>query len=638
MRHSDGCVVEFPRKAYAVIVYLALDQSGQVARRDDIAKFLWPQSDLRQQQDRLRTLLKRVRTRQEARDLALFEIDHQTVALKSNAVVSDLSEFNRLLSTGAAIDVLAAGELIKGELLDGCDRGPASFEHWVRTHRSRVVDVFIAEARRVMDTDFLSQHPDKSEALALRVIDLSPCEEEGYHALMRLSGSRGDFDNVKKIYDRLVRTIKLEMGCRPTDKTRALFRSLVALEMASLITSDSSKNDQSAVQEAGPTSARSRKIADGPILQIPSSPASNSSLADSRHRALVDEFVVQLWRPRAIKIVVVDDHAAFSAAAQTVAQANIYQMHLGVADVRSARLSARLSHALSGEMLWAESFQFSPEMHEPLMSRIANSVLGKLEDHQIEMAGNLKEGDLPAFTLVAQGNRALLQADLPSVRRARRLFRAASDTSENNLGAETGIARTFRLEWILRAGQDPTLLSSARTIARTTLEAQPDSYLAHRELGMTALYQRQYDLATEHLHRARELHPHDPEMLFDFADVLICDGAAQEALELIETVKGFDYKLADFRNWIAASGRYALGQYAAAIVELEQMRNPESTYRLRAASHAMLGQAEEAKEFMKKSLDDNPGFSVKTWLSMCPVRMKADIEHFDQGYRSAGFK
>jgi len=120
--------------------------------------------------------------------------------------------------------------------------------------------------------------------------------------------------------------------------------------------------------------------------------------------------------------------------------------------------------------------------------------------------------------------------------------------------------------------------------------------------------------------------------------VLIADGAHKEALQVIGAVKQVDYKLADFRNWIAASGHYALGEYGAALTELRQMRNPDATYRLRAACHAMLGDAEEARVFMKKSMEDNPGFDVKAWLSMCPARLKADIEHFGTGYRSAGFR
>ena len=635
LRSDDGRTVDFPKFAYAIFVLLTLDRVSGSAARDDVAQFLWPQTALEQQQSNLRTLLKRIRAAQLAAGVEFFAIEKQRISLHKNAAFSDLHEFRRMSQSGSPHDVAAAAALIKGDLLEGCDQGLVSFELWLQNHRAVLINALLLDACKLINSDAMAASPEAREALALKLIELEPGEEDAYCALLSLHAARRDFDGVKRTYDRLVSNLKSEIGCQPSEQTKALYRSLVTEVASAKDSTDRLAAFSSEPPEA--TTFHPASKAEGPILKFPAATTAQSGTTELRHRALVDDLIVQLWKPRAIKIVVEDDHLAPGAADQSREPANVYKMHLGLSD-QSIRLSARLGHAQSGELLWAESYQFSADTHERLIARIANSVLAKLEDHQIEIARECADSDLPGFAFVARGNRALLNANLPSVRRARRLFRVASEITENDLMAQTGIARTYRLEWILRAGQDPSLLASAREISRSMLELNPESHLAHRELGVTALYQRQHELAREHIHRARELHPHDPELLFDFADVLIADGAHEEALQVIGAVKQVDYKLADFRNWIAASGHYVLGDYKAALTELREMRNPDATFRLRAACHAMLGDYEEAREFRNKALDDNPGFDLKAWMSMCPVRLKTDIEHLRDGCRAAGFK
>ena len=214
----------------------------------------------------------------------------------------------------------------------------------------------------------------------------------------------------------------------------------------------------------------------------------------------------------------------------------------------------------------------------------------------------------------------------------------ASHSDSGAAESRVGISRTLWCEWLLRAGEDSNLLPYAMKLCRDALDARPDDPQAFRELGMAALYSKDYHGALEYLSRARQLSPDDRELVFDFADALIADGSARRALDLIESLKPVEKSPSDFNNWVAATGYYIVGQYNSAIEKLSAMREAPATYRLRAISHAMLGDVDQAKEFMTKTMDENPSFDMKTWLSLCPSNSVADTKHFEEGYVSAGFR
>jgi Flp pilus assembly protein TadD len=194
------------------------------------------------------------------------------------------------------------------------------------------------------------------------------------------------------------------------------------------------------------------------------------------------------------------------------------------------------------------------------------------------------------------------------------------------------------MEWLLRAGPDKALLTTARTLASSALAAQPDSHYGHQELGMTAFCQGQYQRAFEHLTLARDLRPLDCQILVDFAYALIANGHAREALSLVNKAGGAtDYRWGGFRNWVIACGHYSLGEYEAAISALVELRMPSQVNRLIAACYAMLGECEKAEEAKNKYLEKDPNFSIDGWLSQSHVRADHDLRQLRDGFLLAGF-
>jgi DNA-binding SARP family transcriptional activator/tetratricopeptide (TPR) repeat protein len=635
LREAEGRVIDLPKKAFVIAARLVLDKPKLHSSRAELAEFLWSDSDALRRQTSLRTLLKRIRFALQGDASPPIVIDDESVWLDAQGVACDLIDFKRLLASGHPRDVVEAAALISGELVENCESGSAAFENWLAQQRSSLSQAFLGAALRVLENDDSVLAGPWKERLAQKVISDNPMEEAAYRALLKIYAAQRNFDGVRLTYDRLLRGLKMELGCQPSAETRALFSELVTRgEIGAGVAKGPSHRKM-----GGPTpSASPTPNSQRPLLIVPPNLIADSASPLGSGGSLVDDLLVQLWKPRSLRITVGLVEEGPGPSDTETAQDDVYRLHLGCRGGECMRLSARLTHAPGSDLLWAETFLLTSERYDDVVARTADAILFKIEDHQIELSSDRPCEKRTGFTLVAQAERALLRADLPSIRRARRLLRTAVQNNSNSPRAQAGLARTFRMEWLLRTGQDSSLLTNARSIARAAVETYPDSHAAHQEFGATALYSGDYELALDHLSRARELQPFDNSLVFDFADALISNGQSREAIELIKGANTNDYRLAEFRHWITASGLYVLGEYRLAIAELQAMKNPESTYRLQAACEAMLGQMDLAEYFKLKSFEEHPDFVLEKWLTQVPIRQKIDLDHFRDGCRLAGFR
>jgi tetratricopeptide (TPR) repeat protein len=503
--------------------------------------------------------------------------------------------------------------------------------------RSSLSQTFQAAARRALESGGLDALPEKKEALAQRLIKENPNDEAGHCALLQVYASRGDYDRVRATYHDLTHSLGTELGPQPSEERRALYRSLAdgVDEAADPWPSSARRFDRDASSLSAPFIAAESRC---PVLLVPSTLARDGGSAVSAGAQLIDDLLAQLWKLRALRIVVtIRDDSAF-AISRNAGGAGVYSLHFALGGGATVRFSARLMFDATADLLWTDSLLLTEERRGQVIGRVADAVVGAIEDHQIEAEKSRSEKQRTSFALVAQAERAMTHIDLPSVRRARRLLRRAAQTGVNLSRAQAMLARTLWMEWLMSAGRNGSLLTTARGLARSALEAQPESHYGHQELGMTVLYLGQYERALEHLSDARDLNPLDSQLLFDFAYASIANGQAKEALSSVEAGRSTDCRLMGFRNWVAACGHYATCKYEAAIAELLELRSPGPADRLLAACYAMLGEREKAKEYKDKYLRADPRFSIDSWMPQCPLRMKSDVDRLREGHLLAGFR
>src|SRR5262245_8863385 len=122
VRAADGRDLTPPgRKLRALLACLALS-NGTGWARERLAALLWGNRDDEQARGSLRQALAELRKL--LGDPTLLKSDRETVQLDAAAATIDVTEFERLASTGA---FEAAAALYQGDLLDGNDLSDADF-------------------------------------------------------------------------------------------------------------------------------------------------------------------------------------------------------------------------------------------------------------------------------------------------------------------------------------------------------------------------------------------------------------------------------------------------------------------------------------------------------------------------------
>lgn len=588
-----GRRIALPRKAFALALHLSIDCRKQSADRATIGEFLWSQVSPDVQQANTRSFLRRIRAAQGSN--GPFKVDSRVVRLSE--VENDYDHLLRSIANGSP--EVAARAIIASSrpLLVGAERGDATFEHWLQTKQSAVRELGVTYAKAILSKRSLTTDPSLEFALAR-------------HVLARDA----------------------------EDRSAAAIILLKDLPASAVRTGSSSRRETSWEASTGShEKERSEYVrksnSDLPLLRV-SADVDLSAQRSALTGHFMDTLFSELWLPRSLRIAV---GAADQDAARPADESDAYLLTTRVSNVVTPRLIAHLTHARSGMMLWAESFQFHGESAENLARRVAIAVNDKIADHLVELSEHEQLADQPNFAVFLRGERTLQKFDLPHIRRARRLFKMTMQSDPEFARGYAGLARSLRMEWILLAGADNRLLEDAANAAEHAITLAPETAACYRDAGMVALYRRRFDMALEHLETARRLNPHDPDMTFDHCDALISVGESEAAIKLLEQAKSPLARTADAKRWIAATGYYALGRYEEALGELSKMRAPESAFRLRAACHAMAGDAASAQEFMGKFLEENPGFCMKNWLLVSPFRRKIDQMHFSEGVMMAGF-
>jgi tetratricopeptide (TPR) repeat protein len=257
---------------------------------------------------------------------------------------------------------------------------------------------------------------------------------------------------------------------------------------------------------------------------------------------------------------------------------------------------------------------------------------------RIELTQYSVEQDPTAYHLYLTGQKLLRTLDLPSVRKARRVFKASISSSADYVPAISGLAHTFHIEWLLMARGDNELLTEAEHLARRSLEIDPDDARGYRDLGLCKIYAGKFDESLEAFSHAERRNAQYADLLVDYADALQHSCEPSAALEKINRAIALNPLGPDRYWWTAGGANFHLQRYRDAIDAMSHMHDSSPAFRLLAASWAMLGEGQKAAEYVRKATEIHPDFSVNGWLSILPIRDPAFAQHYEQGLREAGFE
>ena len=224
-RSGEKIITRFrSRQTGALLAFLAFHR-GRSFRRAALIEMLWPGCDEKAGRNRLSVALSALREGLES-ETPLFEADRDSVALRAEAVTTDVAGFESCLKI-AAHKPEAARELLqralkiyRGALLPGHD------EDWIGAEARRLEEEYFRAARRLIALHRENGERGAALRVAQRAVLIDPTREDAQRELIRLLAQTGQLEAARKQGKEVARVLSEQLDCAPDATTRVLLDDL----------------------------------------------------------------------------------------------------------------------------------------------------------------------------------------------------------------------------------------------------------------------------------------------------------------------------------------------------------------------------------------------------------------------------
>jgi len=289
------------------------------------------------------------------------------------------------------------------------------------------------------------------------------------------------------------------------------------------------------------------------------------------------------------------------------------------------RLSLSLSETESGGMVWSDRLNESLESLvgrlDELVSRIASTVLGRIEESDIVAARRIKPESMTAYELYLRGlefHRLGGVVD-ENLRQATRWF-------ERAIEADANFARP-RAMWVCaRSGLPEFDWEDGERRTQRALELDPNDPEANRVMGSILMHRGAFDASRKYHEKAMALSPSDAYVKGRSAAFYNFSGEPERALQLLDEAAELDPFLHVWCVEERVAVLYNLGRLRETIEAALHLTFQTRRSRLyRAAAHAALGETARACEIVAEAIANASDLTT-------------DYVEFHEFYRNAATK
>ena len=272
------------------------------------------------------------------------------------------------------------------------------------------------------------------------------------------------------------------------------------------------------------------------------------------------------------------------------------------------RISSNLIFTESGKTVWSNKFDTTIEdifdVQDDLIETIVSTLVGRVEADTIQQLATARPDNLGAYETVLQGlefhkRSGVMEAN---AEKAVGLFEKAIEIDPNYARAHAWRACSLAnlSDW---RGNIMEAFSECLSSVTRAFEIDPDDPEAHRIMGALKLMQEDFDQATYHHERARELCPSDPYMIMRYATLLIYLGNPEEALAEITNAKRIDPFCPDMLFEDEGMCYFWLDRLPEAVDAFNKLQIPtrNSLFYL-AVTHGKIGDIEKASQVLKEAI------------------------------------
>ncbi|HET6622190.1 MAG TPA: adenylate/guanylate cyclase domain-containing protein [Dongiaceae bacterium] len=303
------------------------------------------------------------------------------------------------------------------------------------------------------------------------------------------------------------------------------------------------------------------------------------------------------------------------------------------------RITVQLIDTATGHHVWAERFDRNEEelfaVQDEVVKTIAATLVGRMHAAATERAQRKPPANLAAYELVLRGDALPLYR--PSAgEEARKLFEQAIALDPGYAKAYALLANIELTDWFRDFAAQETL-DRAFALAQKAVALDPND--PSSQLAVARVHQARgaYALAEFHYGKARDLNPNSALLMAGLGDLHITLGDPEKALEYFRDARRLDPFFEPSWLWpITGVAHFMARHYDEAIAALERSVEPPYWVPLyMAASHAMLGNGERARQHAAEALRLKPDFTIAGAIERQLLRRDSDRAHLLEAFRKA---
>ncbi len=308
------------------------------------------------------------------------------------------------------------------------------------------------------------------------------------------------------------------------------------------------------------------------------------------------------------------------------------------------RITVQLISAASGSHLWAEKYDRQLEdvfeVQDEITRRVAMVLSERVWQSVAREIRDKTPDEFGPYEWVYSATGLIHKLEPEAIETAKLYCSKALESDADLMPAHMGLGYSYIIDWAFMGNVDGGALEKADYHARRFLEMSPDDAHAQRLLSRVHLARGELEQAERCVERALQLNPFDADMMLNKGLHVLYTGGAEESMDwfdrVLEVHNETPHTVDIAKTWKALAN-FAMADYRGA---LSQLKDINGLHYLRslfgAASHAQLGERDQASAMAKAVVEARPGIRVAD-LGFCRYFQDSDIRtRLTNGLTAAG--
>ena len=635
------------RKSIALLALLAA-APGQRMSRDRVAALLWEDMPDAQARGNLRQLLAATR-----RPAPFLEADAGSIGFSAEMVDTDLAAFEGAIAEDTAAALERAAELYRADFLDGFSLRDRNFDDWLTGEREHAVQLFLRLMERAAAIGV-----EPAIRWALRILAVDPVHEPAHRALMELYAAQGRHAAALRQYEQLRETLARELDTQPEPETDALMRRIRDDRRipARPVADPLPVETDASMRVEEPPSPDPPVVPEMPsIVVLPFQNLSADPEQEYFSDGIVEEITTALSRFRWLFVIARNSAFTYKGRAVDVRQVG---RELGVrylleGSVRKAanrvRITGQLIDVATAAHLWADRFDGTPEdifaLQDDLTASVVGAISPALEQAEIDRIKRKPTESLGAYDYFLRGRAALHEGSVQGHKDALQLFYRAIELDPDFASAYGMAAYSYCHRktngWMV--DRDGEIAETAR-LARRAVELDKDDAVALSCGGFALAYVAgELDAGVAFIDRALLLNPNQATAWIVSGWVRVWLGEPEAAIEHLGRAMRLSPldPLINRTRTTTAHAHFFAGRYDEALswaaMALREWPDYQTALRIAAASNALAGRLEEARNVLERLQKLDPKLRISNLEDeLGPYHRPQDVARYAEGLRAAG--